>query len=466
MAATTLLPPGKQCFAGASGALAGGSVYFYYPSTTTFKQTFQDSTQTTLNTQPIILDSNGCAIIYGVGVYRQVVYTGADNTTTLFFDQLTTDTSAFNSVFWASLSGGTANVITITDTGFNATDGSMIQFIALATNTSSATLNPSGFGAISIVKDTTAGPIALTGGEIVAGNVISVVYYSTSNTFHLVNTVIASASGATSPLCGALGLVIANNSGTPNSVVDVAAAQAITQSSTGLVQNRSAVSVSINLSTGTVTSAANGMDGTTVGTNQWIYIWLIDNGSTAAGLGSTSSTSPNMPSGYTYKCRMGAMQVDSAGNLYRSRQLGALGGYTIVTGTNTADFTVTPLNIVNGIAGSTYSLTSPTLVTAIVTGNTKCGPSTATQVLLLGNNGYGGSAGSSVLAAPTVNYGGVNRGPNGSTGMFYPLFIVAGAGMSGSGAWITLESSTVGYASSGAGGALGCGGWRDSVNAN
>jgi hypothetical protein len=82
-----LLPPGKQTFFDSNGRpLAGGSIYFYIPNTSTFKSTWQDAGETVLNTNPVILDSNGEAIIYGDGQYRQVVYDVHGN---LIWDQLT-----------------------------------------------------------------------------------------------------------------------------------------------------------------------------------------------------------------------------------------------------------------------------------------------------------------------------------------------------------------------------------------
>jgi hypothetical protein len=45
----------------------------YVPGTLTPANTWQDSGQTTLNTNPIILDSRGQAIIYGIGSYRQIL---------------------------------------------------------------------------------------------------------------------------------------------------------------------------------------------------------------------------------------------------------------------------------------------------------------------------------------------------------------------------------------------------------
>ena len=80
------IPNAKQQFLDGNGApLAGASVYMYVPTTTTFKNTWQDSGQVSLNTNPIILDGNGEAIIYGSGNYRQRV---VDVNNNLVWDQV------------------------------------------------------------------------------------------------------------------------------------------------------------------------------------------------------------------------------------------------------------------------------------------------------------------------------------------------------------------------------------------
>lgn len=87
----TLLPNGKQQFLDASGnPLVGGKVYFFVPGGTTPKDTWQDAAQETLNSNPVILDGRGQAVIYGVGAYRQVVYDALGN---LIWDQTTSDTA-------------------------------------------------------------------------------------------------------------------------------------------------------------------------------------------------------------------------------------------------------------------------------------------------------------------------------------------------------------------------------------
>lgn len=96
----TLLPNAKQQFFDNSGRpLSSGKVYFYVPSTSTPKTTWQDSSQSTPNTNPVILDSSGRATIYGDGSYRQVLKTSADVT---IWDALTASTGSGGS----SSSGG------------------------------------------------------------------------------------------------------------------------------------------------------------------------------------------------------------------------------------------------------------------------------------------------------------------------------------------------------------------------
>jgi hypothetical protein len=83
----SLIPNAKQQFLDANGnPLAGGFVYYYIPSTTTFKNTYQNAALTILNTNPIVLDSAGECIAYGAGSYRQIV---TDVNGNLIWDQPT-----------------------------------------------------------------------------------------------------------------------------------------------------------------------------------------------------------------------------------------------------------------------------------------------------------------------------------------------------------------------------------------
>lgn len=193
--AGTLLPPGEQTFFDNNGLpLSAGCVYFYIPGTTSPKATYQNSAQTTANTNPVQLDAAGRAIIYGTGTYRQIVRASNGTITpcspagTQIWDQLTASTDSSATIF-AGASAGTPNAITVTAAAFSGADGQVINYISTNTNTGGATLNPSGFGAVPIVRDGATGPAALTGGELVATNAVSVIYDATAGTFHILSPV-------------------------------------------------------------------------------------------------------------------------------------------------------------------------------------------------------------------------------------------------------------------------------------
>ena len=99
-----ILPEGKSQFVDGNGKpYAGGFVYFYIPSTTTPKNTWQDAAQTILNTQPIVLDGDGRAIIFGSGAYRQQLYDVNNN---LIWDQLTYSSLAATDLSATGVPGG------------------------------------------------------------------------------------------------------------------------------------------------------------------------------------------------------------------------------------------------------------------------------------------------------------------------------------------------------------------------
>jgi microcystin-dependent protein len=181
----TLLPLAVSQFLDQNGVpLAGGSVYFYIPNTTTPKDTYQDADGTVLNTNPVVLDSSGEAIIYGTGSYRQVVTDAGGNT---IWDQVTADT-AIGGLAWGGTSTGTPNAQVIAASSFSQQDGQQVSFIVGAglTNTNATTVAPGGGSGISILKDSASGPTSLIGGELVAGNVVTIIYDAGRGAFHLV----------------------------------------------------------------------------------------------------------------------------------------------------------------------------------------------------------------------------------------------------------------------------------------
>ena len=214
-----VLPGGMSQFADGNGApYAGGHVYMYVPSTTTPKATYQDPYGASANSNPITLDANGRAIIWGSGVYRQVLQDSYGN---VVWDQLTYASPASaggagTGTLWYGTAQGTANAITLVGpTGFTATDGQTVGFVAASTNTSATTINASGYGSLVVEKNTPTGPALLTGGEIVARNLEVATYSASANAFLLANYPVNQAFGAQVALASAattdLGTVASRN---------------------------------------------------------------------------------------------------------------------------------------------------------------------------------------------------------------------------------------------------------------
>ena len=107
----SLIPNAKQQFLDSNGKpLAGGKVYYYIPSTTTFKNTYQDIALTILNTNPIILDSAGECIAWGAGAFRQVV---TDVNGNLIWDQptLSFNNDAANVIYTPPFTNGVPETV-------------------------------------------------------------------------------------------------------------------------------------------------------------------------------------------------------------------------------------------------------------------------------------------------------------------------------------------------------------------
>lgn len=179
----TLLPNGEQVFLDNNGnPIAGGKVYFYTPNTEVAKNTCTTSACTALNTNPVVLNAAGRAVIYGNGCYRQVVKNSSETTT--YWDKTTCDTSTGQNI-WAGTATGTPNAIILNTSDFSGADGQVVRFVAAFINSGATTINPGSFGNISVVVDGGSGPVALTGGEIIAGNIVTVVYDANAGLFHL-----------------------------------------------------------------------------------------------------------------------------------------------------------------------------------------------------------------------------------------------------------------------------------------
>lgn len=191
----TLLPNGQQQFLNGNGQpYASGRVFFYsnFPTCSILKNTWSNSGQTVLNTNPVVLDSAGRATIFGSGSYCQVLKDSNNNT---IWTKETGDATSTSTLGWGGIGGGTANAQTVTVSGFSSTNGQTFYFVAGVTNTGPLTLSVNAGSAIAVVKPTTAGTSQLGGGEVVAGNVVGVTYYSTTGQFQLITNNISNTSG-------------------------------------------------------------------------------------------------------------------------------------------------------------------------------------------------------------------------------------------------------------------------------
>lgn len=80
MSTATILPQARTVFLDNNNIpISGGFVYMYVPNTTTPKTTWQDVGETTPNSNPIILDSQGSCLLYGSGQYTQEVHDSLGN---------------------------------------------------------------------------------------------------------------------------------------------------------------------------------------------------------------------------------------------------------------------------------------------------------------------------------------------------------------------------------------------------
>lgn len=201
----------------------------------------------------------------------------------------------------------------------------------------------------------------------------------------------------------------------------------------------------------TILGAVNGLDTGVIANSTWYYVWAIAKADGTKGvLMSLSSITPTMPSGYTFKARIGVVKTHSDGTLLRTLQYGRNVQYIVTTSTNTPSM---PL-MASGTAG-TYSATAPTW-SSVAVGSFV--PPSACKIKTVVNNSYQGATSINVILAPNNNYAGLSS----STGN-YPVCFTTSAGAVLAIVDIILESTNVYWVSSGIGGSLSCFGWEDNL---
>lgn len=180
----SIIQNGKSQFLNGTGVpLAGGSVTFYVPGTTTFKTTYQDSGLTIPNSNPITLDANGEAQIWGGGLYRQVVKDSLGNQ---IWDTVASAGLIASDLinYTYALDTGTANTYVVVRANPTATlaDGDVVRFQAKNNNTGTSTLQVDSFSALPLWVN----GANLPSGVIVAGADYECIYNLALNVWLLI----------------------------------------------------------------------------------------------------------------------------------------------------------------------------------------------------------------------------------------------------------------------------------------
>lgn len=339
--------------------------------------------------------------------------------------------------------GGTADAITGSYTpGITALSNGMTLYVragsANATTTPTFTPASGTIAAKQIVKGAGA---ALAAGDIAGGgHWIELQYDATLDKWVLLNPATGVTSASVSSVQGSFKNLQVSTPGTNANVLISADEIALEDGSNNYVTARS-VSLTIN----SAGAGANGLDTGAVAASTWYSVWVIRKpDGTTAGMISLSSSSPTMPSGYTFKARVGWIRTDGTANKYPLSmvQMGRRAQYKVAAGTNVTNMPI----MASGSAGST---TTPTY-SAVATGTYV--PPTASQINVVA----GGQASGNILVAPNASYGAAGQSTN-------PAIIssgISGLGLPGS---MVLESSNIYYASNVATAYLACSGWEDNI---
>jgi cytoskeletal protein CcmA (bactofilin family) len=175
-----LMPNGKQAFVNDAGQpLSGGKLYTYSAGTMTPRTTWTDASETTPNTNPIILNARGEATIFWRGAYKVALTTATDvpiwtidgvttapdtsSITTLAVSGTTTLTGAVTMGGALAVTGAATFSSTVAVTG-NATVGGTLAVTGVSTFTGNvtATNNLTVGGALAVTGNLTVAQITAT----------------------------------------------------------------------------------------------------------------------------------------------------------------------------------------------------------------------------------------------------------------------------------------------------------------
>lgn len=219
----------------------------------------------------------------------------------------------------------------------------LVQFHT--TNGATPTLNVNSLGAKAIYAYYNGTWAGVTAGEIPTDMICRVTYNSSSGVYRI--TSVSAAPGAMLPLRGFIGgLTISRNTVTPTTKLDVSAGSCTDSTNVRLLV---AAAGSIDCTT----TGANALDAGSLSTSTTYHVYVIAKADgTTAFLASTSASAPTMPSGYTYKRRIGSVLTNGSSQFRAFVQSGDR---------FTLDVPISDLNTTNpGTAAVTRTLTVPT----------------------------------------------------------------------------------------------------------
>lgn len=218
--------------------------------------------------------------------------------------------------------GGSSDAYTLTLTP--ALDayitGMPFYFKASFTNTGAATLNINSLGTKALKKNISDDVIA---GDIIQGRLYMGIYDGTN-----IIVINPPTTTSASPIRDQhRNLIIKNNATYPNYRVDVSADEVILQDSSGASLRISSLSVTADVTS----SGAGGLDTGSETVSTWYHLWAVSKADgTKSVIFSASSTSPTLPSGYTYKAYLGAIYNNASSNFISMAQYGKT-AYTTLT---------------------------------------------------------------------------------------------------------------------------------------
>lgn len=182
MTANRFQNPNEQFLDATGQPYSGGFLYFYSSGTSTPLATYSDSGLSIANTNPIVLDSAGRAgsIFLQAQLYKVVL---KDSSGVQIWTEDPVSDPIYNLIsgtttFVGSDASGSANAIVVSTTSpssFTFAKGNRVTFRSSFTNTTAATLDVALSGIIEIKKRGPSGVVSLTGGEIIASEMVTVV---------------------------------------------------------------------------------------------------------------------------------------------------------------------------------------------------------------------------------------------------------------------------------------------------